>query len=210
MNFKLTCLIISILIGMIHSDPNPTMSYANKQVLAEPDNYVLYWNYNATDITFEIHAKTTGWAGFGISPNGDMAKSNVILFWIGSNGNANFTERNTNAGKVTPVTNTVQKWFPLLTQSQDGYLISKSTRKIKLCDTTGQHLDISVGTPSVIFSWGSNFVNGDISYHGPNRSSKTLPLSSSLNTFVNLNMSEITMTDFRVNVKLFINTFIRI
>ncbi len=29
-----------------------------------------------------------------------------------------------------------------------------------------------IGTPYVIYSWGSNFVNGDATYHGTNRSSK--------------------------------------
>ena len=130
-----------------------------------------------------------------------MENSDVILFWVNPDGTANFTERNTNAGMVTPAISSKQEWFPLLTKSQDGYLISKSTRKIKLCDTTGQHLDIVAGTPNVIFSWGSNFVNGDASYHGPNnRSTKALPLISSLNTVVNLNMSQIEITDYRVNV----------
>ena len=138
--------IIFTFFGLLNADPSPTTTYANKQILVEPDDYVLYWNYNSTDITFEIHAKTTGWAGFGISPNGEMENSDVIVFWIDANGMANFTERNTQAGTVLPKVNTVQKWVPLLTMSRDGYLISKSTRKIKLCDTTGQHLDIESGT----------------------------------------------------------------
>ena len=152
--------------------------------------------------------KSSGWAGFGISPNGDMENSNVILFWMNSDGTSNFTERNTNGGKVTPTINTKQLWFPLLTKTQDGYLISKSTRKIKLCDTTGQHKDIDAGTPHVIYSWGSNFVSGDAAYHGTKRSTKSLPLISSLNSAVNLNMSQITTTDFRVNVN--VKNFLRI
>jgi hypothetical protein len=195
--------ICSILFESICTQPNPTTTYANKQILVSPDTYILYWNYNATDITFEIHVKSPGWAGFGISPNGEMENSDVILFWINSDGSANFTERNTNRGLFTPSISTKQQWFPLLTKSQDGYLISKSTRKIKLCDTTGQHLDIEVGTPSIIFAWGSNLVNGDISYHGFNRSTKSTPLISSLNSAVGTNLSQFETTDFRVNVLTF-------
>ena len=206
MNSKILFLtFITILVEFTHGQsptpPTPTETYANKKVLVGPDVYILYWNYNSTDITFELQVKSSGWAGFGISPNGGMENSNVILFWMNSEGTSNFTERNTNGGMVTPTINTKQQWFPLLTKKQDGYLISKSTRKIKLCDTTGQHKDIDAGTPHVIYSWGSNFVNGDAAYHGTNRSTKLLPLISSLNSAVNLNMSQITTTDFRVNVK---------
>ena len=53
----------------------------------------------------------------------------------------------------------------------------------------------------MIFSWGANFANGDITYHGPNnRSARSLPLISSLNKVITLNMDEVDITDFRVNV----------
>jgi hypothetical protein len=204
MNLEYRLLLIASLAGFIYTAPNPTTTYANKQILVSPDTYILYWNYNSTDITFELHAKSSGWAGFGISPNGGMQYSDLIIFWINSDGTSNFTERNTIAGKAKPSVNTQQKWFPLLTKSQDGYLISKSTRKIKLCDTTGQHLDIEVGTPSIIFAWGSNLVNGDISYHGFNRSTKSIPLISSLNSAVGANLSQFETNDFRVNVLIFL------
>jgi hypothetical protein len=32
----------------------------------------LYWAHSNTDITFEIHVKTEGWASFGLSRHGDM------------------------------------------------------------------------------------------------------------------------------------------
>ena len=180
--------------------PNPTAAYANSQIIVGPDVYILYWNYTDTDITFEVHAKTTGWVGFGISPNGDMKNSDVIIAWIDSNGTVNFTERNTQAGYVTPVISNTQLWTPLLTISQNGYIISKSTRKIKLCDTTGQHLDIDPGTPHIIIAWGDNFIDNDAAYHGANRFTKALPLISSLNININFNMSGITITDYKVNV----------
>jgi len=54
-----------ISIGLIHSQPEPTTNYANMKTLAENNTYILYWNYNATDITFEVHIKSSGWGGFG-------------------------------------------------------------------------------------------------------------------------------------------------
>ena len=43
--------------------------------------YTLYWNYNPTlrNISFAVRVQTTGWVGFGISPNGGMVGSDVII-----------------------------------------------------------------------------------------------------------------------------------
>jgi hypothetical protein len=65
--------------------PSPTQTYANKKVLVEPDVYTLYWNYTDVDILFEVHVKATGWISFGISPNGDMSNSDIIVTWANAN-----------------------------------------------------------------------------------------------------------------------------
>ena len=196
-------ILISSLFSLILTEPIPTTNYGNKKILVEPDNYILYWDYNETDITFEIHAKTTGWVGFGISPNGEMENSNVIIFWMNSDGTANFTERNTNAGLVKPKINVEQKWTSLMTKSQDGYLISKSTRKIKQCDSTGEHIDIEKGTPHVIYAWSDQFSNGDIAYHQTNRSTRNLPLVSVLKSIDDQTyFDNLETTDFFVNVSI--------
>ena len=46
--------------------------------------YTLYWNYNPTDsnLTFAVRVQTTGWVGFGISPNGGMVGSDVVIGWV--------------------------------------------------------------------------------------------------------------------------------
>ena len=46
--------------------------------------YYLFWNFSTTDetIQFAVRVKTTGWVGFGISPNGQMPGSDVIIGWI--------------------------------------------------------------------------------------------------------------------------------
>lgn len=48
------------------------------------DTYWLYWNFsNAKEtIKFAVQVKTTGWIGFGISPNGQMPESDVVIGWI--------------------------------------------------------------------------------------------------------------------------------
>ena len=51
----------------------------------DPDGqYKLYWNYNLTTqtISFAVRVQTIGWVGFGISPNGGMVGSDVVIGWV--------------------------------------------------------------------------------------------------------------------------------
>lgn len=57
----------------------PTGYYLNMIDLMPNGQYRLYWNYTTTDIIAEIHVRTTGWVGFGFSPNGGMANSDVYF-----------------------------------------------------------------------------------------------------------------------------------
>ena len=199
----LNFLTIFLSLGLMSAAPSPTRDYLNKLILVEPDIYYLYWSYTDADILFEIHAKTTGWLSFGLSPNGDMFNSDIIMAWVKSNGSIHFTDRHI---KASPDRNRYidqeQNWFPLLTTIKDGYTIAKFTRKIKICDTKNEDMDIESGTPFVIYAWGDKFDgNNDASYHGTNRGSRTVPLITSLNAKVDINMNEVETTDFTVNVK---------
>ena len=55
------------------------------------DTYVLHWNFSTADrtIAFAVNVSTTGWVGLGISPNGGMVNSDVVIGWV-SNGRAYF------------------------------------------------------------------------------------------------------------------------
>ena len=68
-------------------------SYAFSSTLYDQDGdtYVLHWNFNIAErtIAFAVNVSTTGWIGFGISPNGGMVNSDVVIGWV-SNGRAYF------------------------------------------------------------------------------------------------------------------------
>ena len=86
--------ILGLLIQTHAAPPAPTQKFNNQIVLEEPNIYLLYWNYNETDITFEIHVKNAnGWVAFGLSPNGGMFGSDIILTWLNPNGKFHFTDR---------------------------------------------------------------------------------------------------------------------
>ena len=54
--------------------------------------YHLKWNtdYESESITFLVEVKTKGWVGFGISPNGGMKNSDVVIGWITGEGTTYF------------------------------------------------------------------------------------------------------------------------
>jgi len=70
-------LVLIVKLHLHSAQPVPTETYANHLVLTQPDAYHLFWNYNDTDIVFEVHVKQTGvnWIGFGLSKNGGMQNS---------------------------------------------------------------------------------------------------------------------------------------
>lgn len=196
-------ILFPILLSSVLSAPLPTERYANELVLVEPDVYYLYWNYTESEILFELHVKNEGWNAFGISPTGGMPNSDFIVTWVNNDGSTHFTDRHITED-LNVVVDKEQDWIPLLVKKKDGYTISKFTRKIKRCDDSNEDLDIPDGTPFIIFSWGTNFANGDITYHGRNnRGSKIVPLISSLNLRVDLDETKLEIEEFRVNVNFF-------
>ena len=64
-----------------HVDLQAKYTFSN--VLKDDDDgyYKLYWNFTrATEsIYFAVNVSTTGWIGFGISPNGMMPGSDVVI-----------------------------------------------------------------------------------------------------------------------------------
>ena len=54
--------------------------------------YGLYWNYSvaAGTINFAVNVSTTGWVGFGVSPNGQMPGSDVVIRWVAADGKTYF------------------------------------------------------------------------------------------------------------------------
>ena len=57
--------------------------------------YELLWNFSVEDetIEFAVNVSTTGWVGFGLSPNGDMTRSDVVIGWVDDSGTAFFHVR---------------------------------------------------------------------------------------------------------------------
>lgn len=72
------------------SKPSPTEPFSNVWQLDNHDNYWLFWKTNGTHITFETHVKTKGYVGFGLSTNGKMFPSDVVVGWVDNQGLTHF------------------------------------------------------------------------------------------------------------------------
>ena len=74
---------------MVHVDVaylcTPTENYPYSLQLDSEGNVQLYWSYNDTHITFELHSRASGYIGFGISPNGKMYPADMVIGWVKEN-----------------------------------------------------------------------------------------------------------------------------
>ena len=79
---------------------NATLFYDDKT----GRSYVLHWRVNEKDKTiyFATNASTTGWVGLGISPDGKMPNSDVVIGWVTNSGQRFF--------KVASTKNVLVEW----------------------------------------------------------------------------------------------------
>ena len=180
--FKLTALILLGLLDVNCQTYNEATVFTNKADLKGTD-YKLEWDYTTSDIVFRATVKTTGWVGFGLSPNGRMANSDVILSWAASDGSIQFKDAHTNGYSVSY--DTVQNWQRLFYSQKNGVTTVIFKRSLKVCSSNqpANEINIEIGNQAqnVIFAWSTNFGMFDNfpAYHGLNKGAKLLQLRSS-------------------------------
>ncbi|CAF1000533.1 unnamed protein product [Brachionus calyciflorus] len=137
--------------------------------------FKIFWKPIENDeIQFELHCRATGWIGFGLSPNGGMAGSDIAIGWVDSNGQS-YLKDTYATSKSTPLVDDEQNWDLLDASEQDGYTILKIKRKLITCDQ-GNDYDIKLETQRLIFAWSDQDPetgDNDWSYHGANRKIKS-------------------------------------
>jgi hypothetical protein len=83
--------VLLFLCGLSAAAPvNLQAKYPFSSVLFDQQNqyYALYWNFTRSteSIYFAVNVSTTGWVGFGLSPNGQMPGSDVVMGWVTNDG----------------------------------------------------------------------------------------------------------------------------
>ncbi|XP_078483159.1 DBH-like monooxygenase protein 1 isoform X1 [Ciona intestinalis] len=166
--------------GALVYGQTPTMNYSYN--LSVGVNGSLFWELtNATHITMEIHVQTTGWIGFGISPNPNMVNADIYVGWVkGCTGY--ITDRHATADSFPP--KDTQQDVELLAASEtNGWTMLKFRRQLAACETTFDR-PITEDTLKLIWAYGtSDPVGTDIvagNYHGiTNRGTQNfIPLQS--------------------------------
>ena len=171
---QLFILLIGFLFGKILTqNPNPTISSANNLTLQSPDNFFVYWDYNANNITFELHVKNAAWILFGIK---GASYSNVIVASVFPDATGHYSERtlfNNNSLSINRDLN----WILLDAFNKNNYTVVKFSRNLKLqCSRDNLGIDINTGLNTLIFATGSYF----------NTTDKSISLSNLNSTQVNL------------------------
>ena len=74
------------------------------QYLDNAKTYRLFWTIlNETHVEFGVSAETTGWVGFGISPNGQMPLSDIAFAWFDDSDSSIHLEDRHTEGRTTPI-----------------------------------------------------------------------------------------------------------
>ena len=79
--------VLACALGLATCAHDLSASYTFSATLNTAENgglYELYWSFDnaAETISFAVRVQTTGWVGFGLSPNGQMPNSDVVIGWV--------------------------------------------------------------------------------------------------------------------------------
>ena len=84
MTFLFVCIATLFVVPLaLGQDATLAAEYSSFKQLVSP-SYELYWNFDAAtqNLSIAVRVQTTGYIGFGISPNGGMPNSDVVIGWV--------------------------------------------------------------------------------------------------------------------------------
>ena len=126
------------------------------------EEYVLYWttNHQSKRIEFAVNVSTAGWVGFGLSPNGQMPGSDVVIGWVDNTGKVIFhvslmflfffciisfhlLQDRFATTRALPAVDSSQDWFITRGSEENGRTILEFHRNFTTCDEKND-MDIKV------------------------------------------------------------------
>ncbi|XP_054153222.1 DBH-like monooxygenase protein 1 homolog [Oppia nitens] len=123
-------------------------------IVLDPHNkYHLKWYFDDTkqQITFNVVVRTQGWVGFGISPNGAMTGSDLVIGWIDDNSVTHFHDRYAEEEEL-PTIDDSQDWH-LLESGHNGTYTWMTFRRFYFSCDTESDLQITKDTTKVIWAY---------------------------------------------------------
>lgn len=169
---QVTIIVVATLVGLSHSQftpLTPSESYTRTYTV-EANNYVFWWKIiNTNEIQIEVHCRSLGWVGFGISPVGGMTGADITKFWIKDG--LIFLFDSYAVANASPRTDTVQNVQWIGGAELNGFTMVKFKRRLDTGDTN-HDLPILNQDQYLIFAWNQNDPvtgDGDWLYHQRNR-----------------------------------------
>uniref|UniRef100_A0A8C8G641 DOMON domain-containing protein n=1 Tax=Oncorhynchus tshawytscha TaxID=74940 RepID=A0A8C8G641_ONCTS len=147
--------------------------FRHSTILDPHGKYHLKWRFDRGTITFEIEVETTGYVGFGLSPNGAMALSDIVIGGV-TDGRPYLQDYFADAKRK--VHRDVQQNYRLeYGRENNTHTVLAFSRDLLTCDTNDK--DITESTVRVIWAYHSDDVgpSGPM-YHGVNRGRKSMRL----------------------------------
>ena len=85
-------IVAPLLAAAVHTDLSAKYPFHRTLFNDQGQYYGLYWNFSiaAKTIHFAVNVSTGGWVGFGVSPNGQMPLSDVVIGWVADGGRLYF------------------------------------------------------------------------------------------------------------------------
>ncbi|KAJ8385923.1 hypothetical protein AAFF_G00178850 [Aldrovandia affinis] len=162
------CAVFSMKTGFRHST-----------ILDAHGKYKLRWRYDESKITFEAEVETKGYIGFGLSPNGAMALSDIVIGGV-EKGKPYLQDYFTDLNRK--VHRDVEQNYKLeYAMENHTHTVLAFSRDLHTCDNSDK--DITEDTVRVIWAYHCDDVGpSGPKYHGVNRGRKSLRLLNPTST----------------------------
>ncbi|XP_075163902.1 DBH like monooxygenase olf413 [Haematobia irritans] len=99
------------------------------------EDFRILWKIINQDITFEIQARTMGYVGFGFSPDGNIAGSDMAIGWV-DRGHTYFQDRHIKKnGDPEPIVDPSQDYILMMGYENTTHTVLRFRRKLNTCDS---------------------------------------------------------------------------
>ncbi|CAH1233754.1 MOXD1 [Branchiostoma lanceolatum] len=161
-------LVVIVVTALLYGGSASAVSdLTHHEVLDENGDFLLSWTFDDEQIEFEARVKTRGWLGLGLSPNGGMPGSDIVIGWV-KDGQTHLTDRYADE-KALPPEDESQDWELLSGYENDTHTVLRFKRKLQTCDVRDRV--INKDTLRVLWAWNDEDPDDDAgpAYHLQNR-----------------------------------------
>ncbi|XP_041420557.1 DBH-like monooxygenase protein 1 isoform X1 [Xenopus laevis] len=176
--------------------------YSHSAMLDGQGKYMLHWRHHGTSVTFLLQVETLGYVGFGFSPNGDMASSDIVIGGV-EGGKPYLQDFYSDSNRILH-RDPHQNYLLEYAMENGTYTILKFSRDLHTCDPNDK--TITESTIRVIWAFhNEDFGQTGPTYHGLNKGRKSLRLLNPEKTYIKpVDAPSFNFTNRNVSLNVFI------